>query len=398
MTVTTFPYAAWVTVRRAGIFAIAAYMLFAASPAFATENKGNLPPKVQEAINAILETRKADAPLPEATVLHDFMEYAMSPLSPSPTGEEVFPARRDEGQGIYWRSTVQVPLATMVRYLYDPKLPLSAVYPASIRRTYWKESSDILKQKTPLWEQLDAAAEKPVVLRGQEYEEITPDTFSGSYYSYTLDRLLMLTAVDGRKAVLAVGWQNGPSQVGKKATPIGDYEDWDFVYSGANGTLTSGIGWADTYMYSSCAIIVLYEDAPGGKNTGYAVFKWLNAGWSSFNMVKRHHITDGAARSFKGFKAFMESPKRPAAADIAAYAGTLQALSKEALVARFAPYSAKVTEAAATNDVLKTEDFQKAVANKGYGASLSKEELVNAMVVNFIKGKLGKSQLAGPLE
>jgi hypothetical protein len=231
-----------------------------------------------------------------------------------------------------------------------------------------------------------------------EFEEITPDTFSGSYYSYTMDRVVLVTEYEGQQAVISMSWQRGKSTTGKKAVSIGSYEDWDFVYSGVPGTLASGIGWAETYMYASCSILVLYEDAPGSKNTGYSIFKWLDAGWAGMNMVKQKHIRDGAERSFAGLKSFMDSSRRPLPQEIETYAASLGALDPAALQRRFAPYAAKVSEAAATNKTLQTDDFRNVIKDSGYGSVLNKEEIVAAMIVNFVKGKLGKPQLAGPLD
>ncbi len=372
-------------------------LLLCAPAALADDAKGNLPPEAQKGINALLALKDPKAPLPDTATLKGFLDYAMSPLNLAGDDKDPYPAKRDEGVGIFWRSRVTVPLSVALQYMYNPKLPNQAVYPASIRRAHW-EPGAFASLNPPLWEQLGKNKDKPLVIRSVEFEEITPDTFTGSYYSYSMDRLLLLTEHEGQQALVSLSWQRGKSSVGKKAVPIGKYEDWDFIYSGASGTLASGIGWAETFMYGSCSILVLYEDAPGGKNTMYSMFKWLDAGWASMNMVKRSHIKDGAERSFNGLKSFMLSPKRPPAAEIAAYVESLRALDLAALQQRFAPYSAKVSEVAASNDVLSSSDFQKVVKDGGYGKSLNKEEIIAAMTVNFIKGKLGKTQLAGPLQ
>lgn len=236
------------------------------------------------------------------------------------------------------------------------------------------------------------------MLRGAELEEITPDTNSGSYYKYMLDRVLLLTEYQGQQMLISVSVQKGKSDVGKKAAIIGDYANWDYVYSDAQGATATGIGWAETFIYTSASVIVFYEDAPGSKQTGYAMYRWMDAGWSGMNMVKQHHIEAGAERSFTGIKAFMESPKRPSPSAVASYTAALRALDLPALQARFAPYSAKVEELGATDSVLKTDDFQKIIKDGGYGKSLSKDAIVSALSVNFIKEKLGKPLLAGSLD
>ena len=368
---------------------------FILSPAHSSESRGNLPQDVQRAINTLLAARGKNT-APTAAALAPLLEYAMSPLNHSPGGQELFPTPRSEGQGIFWRAKLQVPLNTLLQYAFNPKMPGEAVYPAAIRYARWLPGSDILTAGD-LWAQ-KVTKDAYLVLRGAEYEEITPDTFSGAYYSYTLDRLLILTEYEGLKALISVNWQRGNSSVGQKAANIGPYENWDFIYSGAKGTLARGIGWAETYMYAASAIAVFYEETPGGATTGYSLFKWLRAGWSGMNMVKRNHIRDGTIRAFTGLQDFMEAPNRPSADAIIAYTQQLRALDVETLRKRFAPYSAKVTEIGKTDAVLQTDDFQKVINNGSYGANLQKEELIAAMTVNFIKQKLGKPQLAGPLE
>ncbi|MDL2272437.1 hypothetical protein LJC23_05330 [Desulfovibrio sp. OttesenSCG-928-I05] len=386
----------FVRTRLAAVFFTAALLVSVSmgiSGAHAAQ-PNEFPPEVQKAVNEILASRDTGKAIPSKAVLDEFLAYATSPLVRS--GD--FPAKRKEGHGIIWRSSIKQPMATTLRYLFDPKIPSEIAYPASVRRQNWHPGSDILTLDPPLWEQLGKHADTPLVLRGVETESITPDTFSSSFYSYTQDRLYILTEYQGTQVLITASWQKGKSDVGRKATPIGDYDNWDFVYSDAAGTLASGIGWADTYMYAANAIIVFYEEAPGSGVTRYTIFKWLDAGWSGMNMVKQEHLTAGAERSFAGLKAFLESPALPPAEEIAAYVASLEALDTDALRARFKPYSLKVSEAAANDKILQSDDFQKKIANGSYGDNLSREEIIAAMSVNWIKGKLGKPQLAGPLE
>lgn len=362
--------------------------------------KGNLPPEVQKGVSEFLALRKPGASLPDAATLEAFLNFTTSPVNLKGVDNEApYPDGYEDGDGIFWRSRLRgVPLATTLEYLFNPKVPLTVVYPASIRYATWQPGSDILALPKPLWEQLGQHTNKPLVLRGVELEEITPDDNTGAYYRYKLDRVLILTEFQGRRMLLSFSWQQGESEVGKKAATIGDYTNWDFVYSGIKGTLAKGLGWAETYIYSSACLMVLYEDAPGGKDTCAAMYRWMDAGWSGMNMVKRHHITAGAERSFAGLKAFMESPKRPTPAAIDTYIGSLQALDLPALQARFAPYGAKVAEAAATVSVLQSDEFRNIITDGAYGKSMTKDELIAAFAVNFIKEQLGKPLLAGPLD
>lgn len=360
--------------------------------------KGTLPPEVQKALTELLAMQTPSAPLPDSATLGAFLEYTTSPVNLTGVGEAPpYPEKYQKGTGILWRSKLRgVPLATTIEYLFNPKVPMTVVYPASIRYSTWQAGSDILTA-APLQGQLGKHKDTPLVLRGTEFEEITPDDNTGTSYSYMLDRVVILTEYEGRQVVLSFSWQKGKSDTGKKAATIGDYSNWDFVYSGVQGTLASGIGWAETYIYSSAAISIFYEDEPGGKDTGYALYRWMNAGWSGMNMVKQSHIIAGAVRSFTGLKTFLEAPERPTPAAIEAFMAELNRQDLPALQARFAPYSAKVEEAAATVEALKTEDFQKVIRDGGYGKSMTKDEIIAAFAVNYIKEKMGKPLLAGRL-
>lgn len=365
---------------------------------FAGNASAALPPEVQKTVTALLAMQDPASPLPDKAALETFLGYTTSPVNLQGIGESApSPDKYKKSSGILWRSRLQgVPLAATLEYLFNPEVPMTVVYPASIRHAAWQPGSDLLKAQ-PLWKELGAHKDTPLVLRGTEVEEITPDDNSGAYYKYTLDRVLILTEHEGQQMLISLSWQRGKSDVGKKAATIGDYSNWDFVYSNVKGTLASGIGWAETFIYSSASILVFYEDAPGGKNTGYAMYRWMDAGWSGMNMVKQSHITAGAERSFAGLKSFMESPKRPAPADIAAHMRALNALDLPTLQERFMPYSLKVEESAATVDALKTDDFQNLIKGGGYGKSMTKEEIIAAFAVNYIREQLGKPLLAGPL-
>lgn len=366
----------------------------------AAANDGTLPPEVQKGVSALLALQNPAAGLPDTATLEAFLEFTTSPVNLKGVDDKApNPDKYEKGSGIFWRSRLRnVPLATTMEYLFNPKVPMTVVYPASIRYAAWQPGSGILNLPKPLWEQLGQHKDKPLVLRGAELEEITPDDNSGAYYRYLLDRVLILTEYQGQQVLISLSWQKGKSEVGKKAATIGDYSNWDFVYSGVKGTLAKGIGWAETYIYSSASVIVFYEDAPGGKDTCYSMYRWMDAGWSGMNMVKRSHIAAGAERSFAGLKAFMESPKRPTPAAIDGYIGSLKALDLPALQARFAPYSAKVEESAATVEALQSDDFQNVIKGGGYGKSMTKDELIAAFAANFIKQQLGKPLLAGPLD
>ena len=125
----------------------------------------------------------------------------------------------------------------------------------------------------------------PVVVRGVETVEITPDINTGTYYKYDLDRTMILFKHQGRNVFVSLSRQKGQSEVGKKGVVVGDDEDWNYLYSGEKGINKTGLGWVDSYMYGSSSIILFYEPDPDNPMVKCAVFKWLRAGWKKINMV-----------------------------------------------------------------------------------------------------------------
>jgi hypothetical protein len=80
------------------------------------------------------------------------------------------------------------------------------------------------------------------------------------------------------------------SDVGKKGYVMGTDDDWDYFYSGKPGLTIPALGWVKSYMYGSSGINIYEEIDPQAGKVRCAVFKWLRAGWSGVNMVRRVYI------------------------------------------------------------------------------------------------------------
>lgn len=302
------------------------------------------------------------------------------------------PSKNEAGSGIFLRDTINVPLTTFLEYCYDPAISPAALFPASVRLGHWKPGSDIFAA-APLWKQAENLNDMHI-LRGTEYEEITPDHFSGCYYGYDLHRLLILMPWNGKRVFISVSRQAGPSGVGLKGAIVGDDSDWEYVYTGVEGGTARAIGWMDTYMYDSASVTFFFDDETASR-TRYAMFKWLKAGWAGLNVVKKSHILSGTERFLKGFKAVIESPRLPPAGEIATYAEKLKMQPEEEQIASLARYSARLEEISAEDSILKRDDFQQVLRNGGYGASLTAEQRAGVLVKQYIKHQIGKSPLAG---
>ncbi|MEJ2474040.1 MAG: hypothetical protein P8Y74_09170, partial [Desulfobacterales bacterium] len=101
------------------------------------------------------------------------------------------PAQRASGYGVCLRSDIQAPLERILRYGFNPKIPSYVILPKPLRLSGRYPESDLVARDIEIWKSL-STLDKPLVLRGREYEVTTPDTSTGCYYRYDLDRLTIL--------------------------------------------------------------------------------------------------------------------------------------------------------------------------------------------------------------
>jgi len=297
---------------------------------------------------------------------------------------------QDGASGAMISGTIAVPLARILEYAYNPAVPTFLTHPAVIRVSGWEPGSDILTHPG-LWTVLDDL-DQPVVLHGREFEEITPDLFSGGYYRYHLDRTLVLMRHKGRAVLLSVARQDGLSGVGKKGVVLDD-GNWQYFYSGIHGLTKGGMGWMDTYMYDSWSVSAYVEGADGASTTN-VVFKWLRAGWAKMNVVRPKHILAGCRRFADAFNAVMGSDRLPPSADLAAKARELRALPEGELDNRVREYVQAFTQAYADHPELTGGDFGKLMRGDAYLGTLDRAERVGLLLLEYLKSRLGTLSLA----
>lgn len=357
--------------------------------------KGNiLPPEVEAVLTALLQAAVAGGRVPDAAQLAPLLQYVRSDIAPAKVRLE----KRDHGSGAFALTTLRVPLQRVVRYFFDPNIPGEAVFPNSLRRHYWLPGSPILTRSTPLWKQLDnlTPSSAPIAVRGTEYEEITPDTFSGSYYNYTLDRLVVLLQFQDCNTVISVTRQRGPSGVGRKGAILGNDNNWDYLYSKKEGSNLKLAGWASTYLYDSANVTLFYEPTPGAKTTSMALFKYLRAGWANMNMVKPSHIASGIKRFLDGLRQVLESPRLPGAEIISKRMRQLENMDADALRTALAPYNSVLNSWTGADSLLSSSDFKALLDSDTYTMQLTPQEMRSELIKQFMKQQLGKPPLAAP--
>ncbi|PIE69460.1 MAG: hypothetical protein CSA21_02180 [Deltaproteobacteria bacterium] len=283
----------------------------------------------------------------------------------------------------YYPFSVAISLDRFLRYAYNPDLPSYLVAPNSLRYGRWVKVDGEDKPLPRLWEYL-GHLKKPVLVHGVEHEEITPDVFSGGYYSYESDRALILTGCKGRPVFISVARQQKQSDVGKKGAVVGRDADWQYLYSGIEGLTKGGLGWVSSYMYEAMSVTVFCEAAtPHGLVLKAGIFKWIRAGWAGINMVRTHHIEEGCKRFATAMKEILETPDLPTATRMAEHLDWCEALSVNALQTLVKPYLDHIREV--DDPVVKKSPFKKMLASGEYLATMPKEDMIKILVQGYLK-------------
>lgn len=295
---------------------------------------------------------------------------------------------RDFGEGVAVKEEYKSSLAKFLEYYFNPRIPSAIVYPNSVRMLKWYPGSQIASHRPYLWETKNF--DEPLVLRGEEFEEITPDANSGSFYSYPLARMVILLRHEGKLFFITVSKQTKRSNVGLKGAIVGDDDDWNYVYTGESGATRGGIGWMDTYVYNSATVGVFYADSMQASVLDNVAFKWLKAGWKGINVVKQSHIRAGLSRYESALRLVLESPKMPSPSALEAECAKVRAMTDDELKASLQGYAAGLEKAIPGNDILSRDEFRKVLRDGGYAQTLSRDHLVNQALLNFVRAAFGK--------
>jgi hypothetical protein len=276
------------------------------------------------------EMVRTDSGAPDAEHLDTLLSF----LEKSPAPATVWEENR-KGKEIGVGVTFKVPssLSRFLHYMYDPNIPVSAVVPGVVRLVRDVEgSSGHCKEGYARLRAESGGRDVPVVVRSRYNMEITPDDNSGAYYGYDQNELTLLSSWHGRRFLLTASRQAAPSDVGKKGYPVTTRNGGTiYCYSGKKGLTKPGLGWVDSYIYTSLAITVYLEDAPGSDSLTAISYKWINAGWMGKNMVRSHHIVTGIQRFAEHLGRFLKSPNIPDPNGLVALVRRLEAGEEKAL-------------------------------------------------------------------
>lgn len=350
------------------------------------EAEGNLPQYIEATLTNLIEATSSTKQYPSVSQLDTILQFVTSTTEQT---HKILPATRDYGKGIFYKTTINTPLSTLIKYFVNPKIPGEALYPTSIRRNIWQEGSEIL-QNSSIFLTTPLPPQRPVFSRGTEYEEITPDISSGCYYSYILKRLFILYKFKNETVFITVSFMPKESSVGLRGGVIGKDTDWDYVYSPDVGTNLPMLAWAKTYIYGS-ATINIFTQKPNSPTTDIYMFKWTSAGWSGMNVVTHKHIRNGVIRFISGLKQIMESPYLPSEQEIIKKHSELNKMGLNELQSILKPFASELAIKSLKDSTLSKDSFQKILKNDVYPTTLTKENAVAELLKRYMKQKINQT-------
>ena len=365
-------------------------LLFQAASAPGAEplTKIQVPDSLLPGLVHLLDLVDPEKPQPfQPDKIKKLLEFVAAPKDP---GAMYFANPGLGSPSAYYDFDIRQHFDRILKYAFNPNVPAYLMTPSSIRLSHWTEVQGLSGQLPLFWEMIDEQ-EGPILVNGLEFVENTPDVFSGAYYSYHLYRTLILFKANNRKVMISISKQKGKSDVGKKGYVLGPDDNWDYFYSGQPGLSKAGLGWVRSHMYDSYGINIYYEMDPYAPLLRFAAFKWIRAGWSKINVVKKHHIHNGIKRFAKSFKQIMEYPSLPAIDAFGDAYSKIKALSEDELKERMKIYL-DILENRYGRDYRPPRAWSPRVfKDKSPWFQMSTEAMQSVLMMEYMKHAMGKS-------
>lgn len=300
-----------------------------------------------------------------------------------------FPEAVDGVASAYFEIDVGRSLDQILRLTDNPDVPAVFTAPSTVRSALWTRIDTPGHQRPMLWEQVPDL-QSSVSFTGVEHLVNTPDQTTGAYYEYDLDRTVILAKADGRNLLISLSRQAGVSSAGKKGWVIGRDDQWDYLYTGQSGLNRFGLGWVDSYMYDSYSVAFYLEGTAGKPSVRFGVFKWLRAGWSDINFVKRSHIHGGLQRFAEVFKRIVEHRRIGDDPGLTDTLLGIQRLKTDQLQKIVQEYLAALQQQIEKDDSRPDADVKSLLKDGSYMDSLGPEEMRSIVVLEYLKQLLGK--------
>ncbi len=369
-------------------FILIVFSLFLLQP-LASAEEVQLPDNLKPAMEHLLALVGNDA---ESSVDQGIAGTLIDFVAAPKDMREVYTMGRSKGAvSNYYEFRIDRSFSEVIDLNYHPDIPSYITNPASVRHSRWIEI-DGKEQPLPRLANAWATLSPPLVIKGVEYVENTPDTFSGAYYAYYQDRTLVLMNHKGRRILISISRQRDKSTVGKKGLVLGADDNWEYLYTGEKGCTRPGMGWVKSYMYRAESIFVYYETDDPSPGVKCGVFKWLNAGWAGINMVQPVHIRNGLQRFSTTFKSVLESPRLKVTPQFVDAFRQIENLSTETLRQRVRHQLAGLRSKHEDSSRRNKKWFKQLFADDGYLKTMEHEELKALVIKAYLKFLLGKNK------
>ncbi len=297
------------------------------------------------------------------------------------------------GSGVVYE--LKRPLADIIRYIYNRRIPEGAINPSSVNYSFWKEVTGNGQALPDMWKALESGS-GPTIIRGVVREFISPDLHTGAHYTYDLQRAFVVQRRGTSRIVLSMSFQPAPSEVGRKGFIVGNDQDWNYLYTQEVGLNKAGLGWVKSKIYNFFSVCCYVEDdaRPGIVRVG--AFQWLGAGWAGLNVVDTQHIRRGLQRYADQFKAMLESGRMPDPADLERVYAALEATDEALLRQKTMDVTQYVLQKARQDESLGKKKLIQALDAKEYVMLMDKNQLVSALMREYVKYCLGKQTPLSP--
>lgn len=307
--------------------------------------------------------------------LREIIQFVRS----APDDSSIVLEDRGDAEGVFYAFSIKITLNDLLKYNYNPDLPTYLISPSSIQDSQWLDHDAISTMKTIL--EKGVGNSETTVIRGQDSETTTPDATTGGYYSYKLDRAMVLLKDPTGPFFFSASRQSGPSEVGKKGCIPGDGNNWHYFYSNEVGINKLGLSWVESFIYSADSLIVYIPDSSTG-TVKVGLFKWLNAGWKGLNMVNSDHILEGIERFAHSFKEVFEKQDLPDAETLAKRYRTLLTTQDEQLRNSIQPFIAQMLSSKEANSC--TSEIKKKLESGEYLNQMSTQEMARIIMLDEI--------------
>ncbi len=297
------------------------------------------------------------------------------------------------GSGVVYE--LKRPLADIIRYAYNRRIPEGAINPSSVNYSFWKEVAGNGQVLPDMWKSLESGSD-PTITRGVVREFISPDLHTGAHYAYDLRRAFIVQRRGTSRIVLSMSFQPAPSEVGRKGFIVGNDQDWNYLYTQEVGLDKAGLGWVKSKIYNFFSVCCYLEDdaRPGIVRVG--AFQWLGAGWAGLNVVDTHHIRRGLLRYADQFKAMMESRRMPDPADLERVYAALEETDEALLRQKTMDVTQYVLQKARQDESLGKKKLIQELDAKEYVMLMDKNQLVSVLMREYVKYSLGKQTPLSP--